>query len=86
MGYRTSIPVNIIISESKTPLIKYRFELLCYKFFLRCLARENLSILKCLEEINDLSTHFIYENNFDNLTLVHKFEEIKLMKNLFINR
>jgi len=37
MGYRTSIPVNIIISESKTSLIKYRLKLLCYKFLLICL-------------------------------------------------
>jgi len=85
MGYRTSTPINIITSESKVPLIKYRFELLCYKFLLRCLARENLSMLNCLEETNNLSEHFIYENNFDKVTLVLKFEEVKSYEN-FIHK
>jgi len=42
-------------------------------------------MLNCLEEINNLSEHFIYENNFDKAMLVLKFEEVKPYEN-FIHK
>lgn len=82
MGYRLSTPVNVIIGESKIPLLEHRFELLCYKFLLKTIAKKNYTLLNTLDDIDNISNRIAYENNFDKSMLINKFKEIEFNSNL----
>ncbi|XP_029178519.1 uncharacterized protein LOC114946237 [Nylanderia fulva] len=82
MGYRKSTPTNIILSESKILSLARRFDTSCYKFLNKNMASNNTALLEIIEEINEMSENFIYENNFEKSSLISKFEETLFYTNI----
>ncbi|KYN21193.1 hypothetical protein ALC57_06435 [Trachymyrmex cornetzi] len=77
MGYRNSIPVNIIYSETKILPLEYRFKLTSCKYLIGSMAKQHNQLNEVLEEISELSENFVHENNFTKSTLVSTYEIVK---------
>ena len=84
MGYRSSTPINVMLGESKIPMLDIRLRELSLKYVLKCLSYENNLVITNLENISSLADNFVYENNFQKSLLVSSFEETWFLKDSII--
>lgn len=76
LGYRSFTPVNDMSSESKGELIEYRFEFLCYKYFLKNLSYFPNQILHIIEDLLETSENLTFSlHNFKKSMILHYYKD-----------